>query len=95
MTVELTGYSPFKKVNKKPEVSKYIENEASKDLTYILLSPLTKESLINTSSIVNSYSENFNRHEIMHGKCTNYGTRVNSLKAISFAYYIGEVLYNK
>jgi len=94
MTVELTGYSPFKKVNKKPKVSKYIEDEASKDLTYILLSPLIEESLINTSSIVNSYSENFNRHEIMHGKCTNYGTRVNSLKAISFAYYIGEVLYS-
>jgi hypothetical protein len=91
---ELSSYSPFNKKDKKPAISRYLEKNAAKDLNYLLLSPLHKESLINTSNILNSKSNSFNRHEIMHGTCNNYGTLINSFKAISFLYYIGEILYS-
>ncbi len=34
-----------------------------------------------------------NRHEVMHGESTDYGTRLNSLKAMSLAAYVYSILH--
>ena len=33
-----------------------------------------------------------NRHEVLHGESVDYGTEINSLKAMSLLYYIASVL---
>ena len=44
----------------------------------------------NSSNV--SLTNVLNRHEVLHGESVDYGTEINSLKAISLLYYIASVL---
>lgn len=91
-----------KKVKIEENIVKKIKNN-NKDIMNILI------SLFN-SSLPISYSENLrkekginsfdlNRHAILHGESTDYGTKINSLKTISFlnftAQFFAELKYQK
>ena len=58
-----------------------------------LLSPLSKTLPIGASQGERSPdTELLNRHTVLHGESFNYGTRTNSLKAISLINYVAHVL---
>jgi len=76
-----------------PEISKLIRELPEKDILKILLQPLKIQGLITaTKDQRHSFSGNINRHEILHGISVDYGTRINSCKAISWLVYISDVL---
>jgi len=55
-----------------------------------LLEPLmTKGGVSATDTELGQYPDSLHRHQILHGKDTNYATKTNSLKAISLVGYMG------
>lgn len=75
-----------------PEVEAEIQR-MSGDLMDLLLEPIKRASVINDNirNIVN-FPVNLNRHSILHGMQTEYGTKTNCLKIISFVIYLNEML---
>lgn len=41
---------------------------------------------------IGEYPVNLNRHSILHGQDTNYGSKINCLKSLSLLFYISDVL---
>lgn len=64
----------------------------SKKSSYFINPTLLNKTAINENSsieISNYYSE-LNRHKVMHGRISNYGNEINSLKAISFFCFVSD-----
>jgi hypothetical protein len=76
-----------------PRTAYYVEKIASDTFTAALLSPLAQNFPImaNENERSESFSE-LNRHMVLHGESLDYGTKINSLKAISLINYIAHVL---
>lgn len=83
----------FMKHNKKPRTAIYVEQVASDTFTAALLSPLAQTLPIGASQHERDkgFSE-LNRHMVLHGESLDYGSKTNSLKAISLINYVAHVL---
>ncbi len=83
----------FMKQNKRPRTAIYVEQIASDTYRAALLSPLARTLPIGASE--HERPEDFtelNRHMVLHGESLDYGTKINSLKAISLINYVTHVL---
>jgi hypothetical protein len=83
----------FIKQNNKPRTAIYVEQVASDTYRAALLSPLAQTLPIGASK--HERPEDFtelNRHVVLHGESLDYGTKINSLKAISLINYVAHVL---
>ena len=83
----------FIKQNNKPRTAIYVEQVASDTYRAALLSPLAQKLPIGASK--HERPEDFtelNRHVVLHGESLDYGTKINSLKAISLINYVAHVL---
>jgi hypothetical protein len=92
---EASGYHLFLRNNKtgNPAVAAYVEGMAGDLMWRAVLSPLTEMLPINKSE--KERGEGFaglNRHMVLHGESLDYGTRINSLKAVSLINYVSQVL---
>lgn len=78
---------------RRPETAVFVESIESDMLWSALLGPLGLALPINyTASEREDDFVGLNRHLVMHGESTDYGTRVNSLKCISLLSYAEWVL---
>lgn len=87
---EAVGQCLFMKSNRKPQTAIYVDQIANDTFMAALLSPLAKTLPINASE--NERPRRFNglnRHMVLHGESLDYGSKVNSLKAISLVNYVG------
>jgi hypothetical protein len=83
----------FLRKNNKPQVAAYVEQFFADAFKAALLSPLSKTLPIGASQGERSPdTELLNRHAVLHGESLNYGTRTNSLKAVSLINYVAHVL---
>lgn len=83
----------FRTKNKKPRTAIYVEKIASDTLRAALLSPLAHALPIGASEYERPEGFNeLNRHMVLHGESLDYGTKINSLKAISLINYVAQVL---
>lgn len=77
-----------------PRVSKSIvKYSGSNSITKALVHPFNVITAISISEN-QKFNDTLNRHEILHGKDIEYGNKTNSLKAISFLYYISKTGYD-
>jgi len=75
-----------------PEVTIEIEKTAGVFLE-LYLSPLKNQTPITArEKDLKKFPCRLNRHEVLHGVSTDYGTELNSLKAISLLKYISDLL---
>ena len=78
---------------RRPATAVFVESFESDMLWSVLLSPLGKALPINyTTTERGDDFVGLNRHLVMHGESTDYGTRVNGLKCISLLSYAAWVL---
>lgn len=83
----------FMKKDKKPRTAIYVEQIAADTYKTALLSPLAARTPIGASEHEREEGFNLlNRHMVLHGESLNYGSRVNSLKAISLVNYVSQAL---
>lgn len=76
----------------KPEIEEILANDTS-FLTKLFLVAMSEPTAINEhSGNLDEFPIRLNRHEILHGIDSSYGTKLNSLKIISFLSYINDVL---
>lgn len=90
---ELINIQLFSKKDKKPATADYVESIAADVYRKVLLFPLIHSLPISASA--NERGTNFtdlNRHQVLHGESVDYGTEINSLKAISLLNYIAHTL---
>lgn len=75
-----------------PQVTSELEKSADSFL-YLYLSPLQNQTpiMVREQDIL-KFPCHLNRHEILHGISTDYGTKINSLKVISLLKYISDLL---
>lgn len=86
----------FMKKNNAPGTATYVEQISADSFTVALLGPLTQTLPINAS--VKDRPEGFhmlNRHTVLHGESLDYGSKINSLKAISLINYVVYVLRSR
>lgn len=83
----------FLKKNKKPKTALYVEKIVEDTYRAALLEPLAQSLPIGASQQErhDGFSE-LNRHMVLHGESLDYGTEINSLKAISLVNYVCHVL---
>jgi hypothetical protein len=83
----------FIKQNKMPRTAIYVEQIAADTYRAALLSPLAHSLPIGASEKERGpgFTE-LNRHMVLHGESLDYGTKTNSLKAISLINYVAHVL---
>lgn len=73
---------------------KYISPENKNNLLDLLMEPMIIQTSINAQQDkICEYPIRLNRHEIIHGVDTNYSSKINSLKVVSFINYIDEIIY--
>lgn len=93
---DLTGYQLFMKAGSKPQVAQYVAI-ASDAVSAAMLSPLSEILPINASEKERNLRikgqssvtwQELNRHLVLHGESLDYGTQVNSLKAVSLITYL-------
>jgi hypothetical protein len=88
---EVTGHYLFIGKNGKPETAIYVERISSDKSAAIFLQPLSQSIPINKSKKERDKIQGFNelnRHMVLHGDTSDYGTKVNSLKVISLINYV-------
>ena len=92
---ELIGIEMFSRRNNKPKTSAYADQFEQGSFLSALLEPfrvclpLTASEKERELLTIENY---LNRHEILHGAATNYGTELNSLKALSLINFVSTVL---
>jgi hypothetical protein len=97
--LDLTGFYLFIKDRqlRAPQVARHVTDAALDAFSAALLSPLTQVLPINASGqernrMVQDQGlptwRELNRHLVLHGESVDYGTRVNSLKAIALINYL-------
>lgn len=75
-----------------PQVTSELEKSAGSFLD-LYLSPLQNQTpIMAREQDISKFPCHLNRHEILHGICTDYGTEINSLKVISLLKYISDLL---
>ncbi len=75
-----------------PQVTSELEKSAENFLN-LYLSPLQNQTPIMVrEQDIDQFPCNLNRHEILHGISTDYGTEINSLKVISLLKYVSDLL---
>lgn len=90
---EVSNQYLFMKQNKRPRTAIYVEQIAADSFTAALLSPLAQTLPISASESGRPEGANaLNRHAVLHGESLNYGSKINSLKAISLINYVAHVL---
>jgi hypothetical protein len=91
---EVIGYQLFRKDRKgSPYIAKYVKEIVADKYKSAFLFPFTQDLPIHYSERKRNGSFSaLNRHQVLHGESVNYGTRLNSFKAISLVYYISTVL---
>lgn len=83
----------FMRENKKPRTAIYVDTIASNTFRRAILSPLSNTLPISASKYERDQDfDELNRHQILHGESLDYGTEINSLKAISLLNYVVQVL---
>ncbi|MDV5036579.1 hypothetical protein [Vibrio diabolicus] len=83
----------FMKKDKKPQTAIYVEQIAADTYKAALLSPLASSTPIGASQYEREDGFNLlNRHMVLHGESLDYGSKVNSLKAISLINYVSQAL---
>lgn len=83
----------FMKKDKKPRTAIYVEQIAADTYKAALLSPLAASTPIGASEHEREQGFNLlNRHMVLHGESLDYGSKVNSLKAISLVNYVSQAL---
>jgi hypothetical protein len=90
---EVVGQYLFMKKDRKPRTAIYVEQVAADTYQAALLSPLAASTPISAS--VHEREEGFNllnRHMVLHGESLDYGSKVNSLKALSLINYVSQAL---
>jgi len=92
--IQMIGKTLFSTSNGKPRTAQFVENMATYDtIMAALLEPLRISTPISASTKeLDSIDSILNRHAILHGISTAYGTLSNSLKAISLVHYLATVL---
>ena len=69
------------------------------EFSSVMVSPLYEPGLLRTSTDrLPQMKGILNRHQILHGLTSNYGTEINSLKCIGlldYLYSVGEMIFNK
>lgn len=81
------------KKDKKPRTALYVEQIASETYRAALLSPLAQSLPISASEKERRADfSGLNRHTVLHGESVDYGTKENSLRAISLINYVAHVL---
>jgi len=84
------------KVGKRPEVSSYVRQIASSALGDAFMHPFEKIMPIGQSQKQrNGNFVGLNRHMVLHGESLDYGTPINSLKAVSLLNYVAQILSRK
>lgn len=82
-----------KKKDRKPRTAIYVEQVAADTYRAALLSPLAASTPISASEHERDDGFNLlNRHMVLHGESLDYGSKVNSLKAISLINYVSQAL---
>ncbi len=93
---ELIGMPLFRKIKNVPATAKYIESVAADTFWAAMLHPLSVTLPISASKHErDNRFVGLNRHQVLHGESTEYGTELNSLKAISLLNYIAQVLRDR
>ncbi|WP_319558243.1 hypothetical protein [Thiomicrorhabdus sp.] len=83
----------FMKKDRKPRTAIYVEQVAADTYKAALLSPLAASTPISASEHEREEGFNLlNRHMVLHGESLDYGSKVNSLKAISLINYVSQAL---
>jgi hypothetical protein len=88
----------FKTRRSKEAIKKFIKESSESDKISAYLSPILEESAIDIyHPDKDRFNSDLNRHGVMHGYDTDYGTEMNSLKAFSLVCYIKDFIdrYNK
>jgi hypothetical protein len=90
---DLTSFQLFRKKFGLPQVAAYVASLPADKFTTALLEPLTVVLPISASEGQRPPdSTELNRHSVLHGEAVDYGTEINSLKAISLLQYVSSVL---
>jgi hypothetical protein len=90
---ELINVQLFTKRENKPLTAAYVETIANDTLQFALLYPLAHPLPISASAHERGVDfDQLNRHQVLHGESLDYGTEVNSLKAISLLNYVANIL---
>lgn len=90
---DLIGIQLFRKRGNVPATAEYVETLADDTFKVAMLYPLSVALPISASQHERSNSfVGLNRHQVLHGESTEYGTEMNSLKAISLLNYVSQVL---
>jgi hypothetical protein len=91
--LELTDFQLYRRREGQPTTAGFVEQLAADSIIKVLLEPLRIPLPITASSKERKdYPYALNRHEILHGKAVDYGTRTNSYKAISLLHYVYSTL---
>jgi len=86
---EVTGYKLYGRKQKKPITAGFAANFVYEFLIEAVLEPLRTPLPISASLNDEDYRVGtLNRHEVLHGISVDYGTRTNSLKAMSLLSYV-------
>jgi hypothetical protein len=93
---ETVGHYLFIRKDKKPSTAIYVEQLADDTLHAAFLAALAFPLPIGASERERGgdFIE-LNRHMVLHGESTDYGTKINSLKAISLLNYVAKNLPEK
>lgn len=85
---ELTGFELFGKNGPEPRTAAYVRRFKGTPFRLTLLEPFLHLLPISASTRNGSSKKLLlNRHAILHGESTDYGTRINSVKAFALLYY--------
>ena len=92
---ELIGLQLFRKSRRRnvPATADYVETLADDSFQAAMLYPLSVTLPISASEHERGDAfVGLNRHQVLHGESTQYGTEMNSLRAISLLNYVAHVL---
>ena len=90
---ELIGVQFFKKHQNRPATAAYVEAITSDTFLAAVLFPLAHPLPISFAAHQRGGDfHDLNRHQVLHGESVDYGTEINSLKAMSLLNYVAQVL---
>ena len=90
---EIIGIQLYSRAKGKPKTIKFVDQFSADSFMNALLEPFRTPLPISASKKDRIDAEEaFNRHAILHGESCDYGSEINSLKAISLLNYISQVL---
>jgi hypothetical protein len=89
---ERFGNNYFLKENRRPATAAFVDEIAVGSILAAILSPLATALPLSASQRERDESfEGLNRHSVLHGERSDYGTEANSLRAVSFLQYFASV----